>query len=63
MDENDLCAIAAQAMEEAGLVGLCREGQLELARERLMAVLPVDRRHRVAALLARAEQEVQAAPP
>ena len=63
MDEDDLCALAAQAMEEAGLAGLCREGQRELARERLMAALPVDRRHRIEFLLARAEEKGQAAPP
>lgn len=63
MDEERLRAIARDAMEEAGLAGLCREGRIELARDRLAAVLPANQRHRIAALIAAAEEDDQAAPP
>jgi hypothetical protein len=63
MDEDRLRIIAACAMEEAGLAGLCREGRVELARDRLAAVLPAHERHRIAALIASLENDDQAAPP
>ncbi len=63
MDEERLRAVAAAALEEAGLAGLCREGRLELARDRLAAVLPESEWHRIAALIASVEDDAQAAPP
>ena len=63
MDEEYLHAIALHALEEAGMAGLCREGQQELARERLAAVLPAHERHRIDGLIVRAQDAGQAAPP
>lgn len=63
MNEERLRAVAAAALEEAGLVGLCREGRLELAHDRLAAIMPQGERHRIAALIASVEDDAQAAPP
>ena len=63
MDENALRALAAETLEEAGLAGLCREGRLDLACDRLRAAAPDLAPRRIRMLVDEAEAGGQAAPP
>ena len=58
--DDDLMALARAALEEAGLAGLCRDGRVELALDRLVAAAPDLPRAR---LVAKVEEAAQAAPP